>query len=253
MSKSIGKFSHLSDSALLQADLQRLHQWSKTWRLKLNPSKCKSFRMSLKTKPIETTYFIENFGLEHVDFIRDLGVVLDTKLTFANHIEIAAKKSNRALGLLIRSFQLACPRGNFNRKAVLASYCANVRSVLEYGCVVWGGAAAAHTDRLERTQHKFLMWLNAHSHNHSPSLSYNDLLRNFNITSLRARRVQYDLMFLRNVFKGRIDSAYLLSTFHLFIPARVLRQRNLCNIPHARVRTVKEGLFVRIPTAMNVF
>ena len=34
-----------ADADLLQADLQRLCRWSETWKLSLNPAKCKSFRI----------------------------------------------------------------------------------------------------------------------------------------------------------------------------------------------------------------
>ena len=92
-----------ADAALLQADLRRLCRWSDTWKLNLNPAKCNSFRMTLKTKPLETTYYeIENTALEHVNTIRDLGVILDTKLTFGPHGDVTVKKANRALGVLIR-------------------------------------------------------------------------------------------------------------------------------------------------------
>ena len=36
------------DAADLQSDLSELCKWSKLWKLNLNPSKCKHFRMSLK-------------------------------------------------------------------------------------------------------------------------------------------------------------------------------------------------------------
>ena len=61
--------------------------------------------MSLKKSPIVTTYFVGNTALEHVDTIRDLGVILDKKLTFQPHVDHIVKKANRVLGLLIRSFR----------------------------------------------------------------------------------------------------------------------------------------------------
>ena len=43
--------------------------------------------------------------IENVHEMRDLGVILDEKLTFSTHVDAVLKKGNRALGLLIRSFQ----------------------------------------------------------------------------------------------------------------------------------------------------
>ena len=110
-------------------------------------------------------------------------------------------------------------------------------------------------DRIERVQHKFLLWLNFQIHQCgvSPSLSYPDLLSHFNIRSLKARREQHDLMFVRNVFNERIDSPFLLQSFSLAAPARVSRHPVLLHVPFARVNTVRDSLFIRIPRATNAF
>ena len=158
--------------------------------------------------------------------------------------------------MLIRSFQKACPRGHLNPRSVIAAYCANVRSVMEYCSVIWGGAAASHVIRLDRVEHKFLMWLNAHVRQQCPSLLYHDLLKHFNLASVSARRIHHDIMFLRNVFTGRIRSSLLLQSFSLSVPSRATRQQSrgtLVSIPYARVSTVKEGLFVRLPKRINNF
>ena len=253
--KLFRKIACQSDAEVLQKDLNQLCKWSKTWMLKLNPSKCKSFRMTLKTKPLVTTYFIGNTTLEEVEHIRDLGVILDSKLTFSSHIENTVKKSNRALGVLIRSFQRANPRGYMKTTPVLISYFAYVRSNMEYCSVIWGGAARTHTDRLQRIEHKFLMWLNAHCRSQSPSMAYDDLLSHFKLVSVSARRMHHDLMFIRNVFKGKIASSFLLQSFFINVPCRTTRQLSLTllHVPFARVNTVKEGLFARLPRQLNRF
>ena len=62
-------------------------------------------------------------------------------------------------------------------------------------------------------------------------------------------------MFIRNIFKGRISSSFLLQSFSLCVPSRVTRQQTsvLLNVPFARVSTVKEGLFGRLPRQLNRF
>ena len=244
-----------ADADLLQDDLHRLCRWSHVWKLSLNPTKCKSFRITLKKSPIETTYFIGNTALEHVDTIRDLGVILDTKLTFRPHIESTIKKANRALGLLIRSFQTPKLRGYLNLASVRVSYYAHVRSVLEYCSVVWAGAAKTHLDRIERVQFRFLRWLNGRSPRTDACASseYTALLRHYGVCALYSRRVQHDLLFVRNVLTGRIDSASLLRCFYLSAPIRVGRRLSLLYVPYARVVTVRDGVFVRAPRLTNEF
>ena len=181
-------------------------------------------------------------------------MILDTKLTFSAHVDNIVKRANRSLGLLIRSFQTGSNGSKFKRTSLMAAYFANVRSVLEYGSVIWTGAADSHLARVDRVQHKFLIWLQHHSvSGHAPSLSYKDLLRQYKIPSLAARRVQHDLLFVRNVFHNRLDAPNLIENFPLHVPTRSTRSQNLLHVPRGRVNTVLRGLFCRLPRVTNEF
>ena len=202
------------------------------------------------------TYRLGGETLERVSEMRDLGVIVDEKLTFASQVDHMVRKACRALGVLIRSFQTGKQGRSFYRcdsKALVSTYCANVRSILEYGCVVWGGAAETHLKRLERVQHKFLMWLCHRCRITDPTLRYEELLQRFRVASLAGRRRQHDLLFIRNVHRQAIDSSFLLYHLPLVVPSRTLRRHALFYVPHARVNTVQRGLFCRIPRLCNSF
>ena len=124
---------------------------------------------------------------------------------------------------------------------------------MEYGSVIWGGAADTHLKRLDRIQYKFLMWLCYRCRFTDVTLSYDALLQRFRIASLSGRRKQHDLLFIRNVHRQAIDSAYLLTHLPLAVPSRILRRQALFYVPHARVNTIKHGLFCRIPRLCNMF
>ena len=246
------------DVLRLQQDVDAVTNWAADWKLNLNASKCKSFKITLKKNFIKSSYTINGTVLENVGTIRDLGVVLDQKLTFSDHIDHIASKGNRALGLLIRTFQSASPRCKLNRQAIIASYNANVRSILEYCSVIWGGTARCHVVRIERVQHKFLMWLATHSEPSCTDLDYGRLLSFYNIRHLYARRAQSDIMFVCKLFKGFISSIHLLDCFAIHVPARTTRAASatLFSVPSAksrwsRVNTVVNGLFVRGPQLIN--
>ena len=159
------------------------------------------------------------------------------------------------LGLLIRSMQLPASRRHvkLDYKAMLCAFNAHVRSIIEYGSVVWSGAAVTHLKRLERIQHSFLIWLECSSDHNSFNLTYNHLLQHFNVSSIKSRFMQHDLMFIHNVFHGRLDSPQLLSCFQLSAPARRIRSPVPWHIPFARVSAVKNGSFCRIPSMCNEF
>ena len=134
------------------------------------------------------------------------------------------QRQNRALGLLIRTFQSASRRRNFNKRSSLAAFNANVRPILEYSSVIWAGAAKTHLARVERVQHRFLMWLASHTQPTCSSLDYDSVACEFyDVRSLRARRVQGDVLFLAKLFRGLISSPYLLQCFSFHVPSRITR------------------------------
>jgi len=239
------------DITLLQSDLDRLLQWSNTWRLRLNPVKCKFITFTLRTSPLVSCYTLDGHQLERYSQIRDLGVLLDSKLTFSHHVDATMAKANRMLGLLIRSMQMPnCPRQDrFDHKAVMCAFNAHVRSVLEYTSVIWSGAAVTHLARLERLQHRFLMWLGARTQSQCPPMDYDSLLLHFNTMSIKARFIQADIMFMYKVLHQRIDSDFLVSLFGLNVPGRRSRHTGVFHEPFGRVNTVKNSIHTRAPSA----
>ena len=192
--------------------------------------------------------------IDRVSVMRDLGVLLDEKLTFADQVDGVVRRANRALGLLIRSFHTGKHGRTFDEamsKTIIGTFCANVRSILEFCSVIWGGAAATHMHRVETVQHKFLMWLCARCRLQNVPLHYEQLFEYFGMCKLVARREQHDLMFIRNVHRQVIDSAFLLEKFPLAVPTRMLRSQNVFHVSHARVNTIKNGLFSRVPRLCN--
>ena len=97
------------------------------------------------------------------------------------------------------------------------------------------------------------MWLSSVSRVASPSLSYSDLLRIFNMSSVGSRFMNHDISFLLNVVRARVNCMELLPSFSLSAPARLNRGLNLWHVPYARVSTVQNALFTRIPKICNQF
>ena len=155
----------------------------------------------------------------------------------------------------MRSLQAASPRCMMDVKAVMAAYNANVRATLEYCSIVWSGAAKCHLTRLERVQHKFLMWLANRTNTHCGSLDYDDLLKTYGMKTLYARRTESDIIFLCKVFKGFVSSSHLLQCFSLHVPLKTTRNAasTLYHVPRGRVNCVANGLFARCPRAVNNF
>ena len=98
----------LSDRDELQNAFHMLTLWSKQWLLKLNFSKCSI--LSVKRRdPILYDYYITedtcDIQLQRCDKVKDLGVIIDSSLTFEDHITEKVNKAYSILGLIKRNFE----------------------------------------------------------------------------------------------------------------------------------------------------
>ena len=75
----------IDDHNILQEDLQELHNWATKWKMAFNVSKCKV--MYLGDNNPKHEYRLNGTVLEETVEERDLGVLVDNKLKFENHIK----------------------------------------------------------------------------------------------------------------------------------------------------------------------
>jgi hypothetical protein len=92
----------------------------------LNAGKCKFISFSRRSKPVLFQYAIGDSDLKRFDVINDFGVLIDSRMTFVNHVESIVSISARILGL----------HG--------------------YASCVWSPYQEVHSARIERIQHNFI-------------------------------------------------------------------------------------------------
>jgi hypothetical protein len=81
----------------------------------------------------------------------DLGVILDSKLSFREHIDSVVNKGSAMFGFIERlSWEYRDP---YTLKVFYITY---VRSKLEYANCVWQPFYVSHINRIERIQEKFI-------------------------------------------------------------------------------------------------
>ena len=78
-------------------------------------------------------YELLSTGLEHILEEKDLGIIIDSELTFESHLEAKLGIANQMIGLIRRSFTCC------TAEIVIILYRAFVRQHLEFGVAVWGG------------------------------------------------------------------------------------------------------------------
>ena len=123
-----------SDHISLQQDLLKLQDWAKTWQMKFHPDKCKL--MTINGKETDRKYYMidddrEKVYLQKVESEKDLGVNIDTNLTFEVQRREAISKANRMLGIERRSFI------NMGIPMWRNLYTSLIRSKLAYSIEVW--------------------------------------------------------------------------------------------------------------------
>ena len=138
------------DADILQSDIETLEDWAKKWLLNFHPDKCHVLTLGRYENIMYTKrYNISSKEMEHVFEDKDLGILVDSELTFHSHISNQIRNANGAnaiVGLVRRSFtHLDC-------KLFKKLFTAFVRPPLEYGQPVWAPYLKQYIDMIENVQ-----------------------------------------------------------------------------------------------------
>lgn len=212
-----------SDVKYLQDDIDNIQKWCIKNKMILNTTKCLHIKYTRKSCKLQSEYFIDGKKLQEVSTVRDLGIHIDSKLRFSEHIDKIISEANRSLGFILRS-----TKGFRKPSTVIKLYDCLVRSKLEYGSTVWNPNYKVHIDRIERIQIKLIRSLSYRFKPPKSAQTYTDKLKHFNLHQLSFRRSHQDLLFLHKLLNGDIDCPSLLNKFKFNVPARIPRYK--CNL-----------------------
>ena len=134
---------------LLQADLNRIIEWSKNWQLKLSPSKCQVLRVTNLRSREEFNYNVGNHSLENVTVVKDLGFYVTNTLKFSHHCKQIATKALKVAALIFRVFRTK------SINTLLRAYKVYVRPIVESGSPVWMPYLCKDIDIIENVQRYF--------------------------------------------------------------------------------------------------
>jgi Reverse transcriptase (RNA-dependent DNA polymerase) len=141
------------DNITLQNNLDFLAEWCNANKLKLNIEKCHSISFSRKKHKKDFVYNISNQNLDKASKIRDLGIILDDKLTFKNHCDMITNKAKSLLGFIKRRSKEF--KNIWVSKQLYLTY---VRSVLEFGSIIWMPYSEDYIRKIESVQKQFLLF-----------------------------------------------------------------------------------------------
>ena len=197
--KIYSKVASISDCRQLQSDLDSFCLWTQRIGLTLNLNKCHSMTFHRKRKHIIFNYSLNGSPLERVSYVKDLGIYLTPSLSFEQHINITVGRALKVLGFIKRNTSL------FTSSTCLRSlYFSLVRSILEYGIVVWHPYLAKDQLRLERVQNRFLSYAAFLLKIVHPPHDYSSIRSSLNIPLLSSRRIEADLSFVTSLLNDQI-------------------------------------------------
>jgi hypothetical protein len=165
----------------MQQDINKLHSWSDKWKMKFNKDKCGVMHTGYQNP--HHTYKMGDTDLNETVEEKDFGIMINKTLKVSSQCASAAKKANRALGMIKRNFTYR------NRNVIISLYKSLVRPHLDYCMQVWSPYLAKDKQLLEKVQARATKLI--------PSLKelpYEDRIANLNLTTLEDRRRRGDLI-----------------------------------------------------------
>ena len=122
----------------LNKDLKIINNWAFQWKMNFNPDPTKQAHeviFSRKTKEIyHPPLVFNNTNVSQSSSQKHLGVILDSKLIFDEHLKMISLKISKTLGLLRKLHNL------LPRSALITIYKAFVRPYLDYGDILYDQA-----------------------------------------------------------------------------------------------------------------
>ena len=171
-----------------------LSGWARDWQLEISIPKCFIFDVShsLNTLDFEAIN-IDGLDLECVSELKDLGVILDTRLKFSPHISQMVARAKQRLSLLFRSFQ--------SREIVpmLCAFKSYILPLVSYCSTVWSPSLFGDICAIESVQRLFTRKLTD-----MKDLPYISRLAALNLPTLELRRMRADLTMCFKILNGHV-------------------------------------------------
>ena len=143
-------------SLQMNRDLRTIAEWAYQWKMTFNPDPSKQaveVLFSTKKSPSELPpLFFNNNIVTRVESHKHLGLILDSKLSFGDHLKEKISKTNKIIGTLKRL------RKFLPRRCLVHIYKAFARPLLDYGDLIYDNPGnASFSSKLESIQYNAML------------------------------------------------------------------------------------------------
>ena len=138
-------------------------------------------------------FTLGNEILQEVSDAKYLGIQIDNKLDWNNHISTVAARGQSKLAFLNRNLK-GCPK-----KLRDTAYISLIRPALEYSCSVWHPHKKSNKDKIEKVQRRAARFV---SNNFRRKASVSEMLHDLGWQSLDGRRQDQRLVLFYKIING---------------------------------------------------
>ena len=146
----------------LQKTIDKLTLYFTKWGIKINPSKTQAIfftrKRASRNLPNINSLQMDGVSVKWLDTVKYLGMILDKRVTYKNHINYSIEKCNNITKLL---YSLIHRKSKLNISNKRLIYLLIIRSVLLYASPVWFESAKTHIKKIQVTQNKYLKMIYA--------------------------------------------------------------------------------------------
>lgn len=207
--KVVMKIKKEEDLLLFQTEINKLLEWCKNNKLKLNILKCAVLTLSRSDDKLIGHYTMSGSLLLRVNDFRDLGIRIDERLTFKKHIESTVAACNSTMGFIKR-----IAGKKFDVDTLVILFNSFVKSKLMFGIIIWYPASGIEREYIEGVQKRFTMM----ALKEYPNVINNFVIRPYdvrcsdlNIFSISSRYVYACCVFIYDLLHRNLESSYLKS------------------------------------------
>ena len=215
--------------------------------MQVSISKCCIISFHRKKNFLSFDYTINGEQLVRVPTVRDLGVTLDSALTYRNHYEEIIDKARRQLGFISKITK------EFRNPYTLKSlYVSLVRPILESASIIWDPYHSTIAARIESVQKRFirfalrnLPWNDPHN-----LPAYENRCELIGMETLQHRRKRAKAIFMFKLLTSDTDAPNLLEQINFNVRGYSLRRADFLRLP---LRRQDYALYEPIRSMMKVF
>jgi Reverse transcriptase (RNA-dependent DNA polymerase)/Endonuclease-reverse transcriptase len=229
--------------ALINAELSKVACWFECNRLSINVLKSNFIFFGSKSRPPSITLRIADKVLAEVDSVKFLGVLIDSKLCWKNHIHHVCTKMSRSIGV-INNVKRLLPQN-----VLKLLYYTLVYPHLTYCITIWGQASSTSLSRVLMLQKRMVRIIdNAYYLDHSALIFTRlQILRIGDIYKLYAYLVMFK--HLNNMIPRHCIN--YLSLVDISTNRYCTRIMPMYVVPHFRTNIYERGLAVSGPRLWN--